>query len=197
MITECPKCKKRYKITDSVIPIGGGPVRCPNCSNIFTVYREPLNIKLIPIEEEKLAEPISEKVSAKPTMVREEKKIGVEIGAPPSIRDAKEVLMSFQEKGVEVVKKPAFPDFWSEDKKEKHIKAKRLARSLAKDILLYHKDEVKRGRINGNLVELLKDEIKRSWKFYKNQIGTDVITEKNYFKEALNEIIADGEEIFV
>ena len=45
-------------------------------------------------------------------------------------------------------------------------------------------------------MELLRDEIKRSWKFYKKQVGEDILKEKNHFKDALNEIIAGGEEIF-
>ncbi len=201
MVTECPKCKKRYRISDSAIPKGGASVRCPNCSNIFTVYAEPLDIELIPIEEE-VTKPTPEKVYAEPTTpttVKKEEKIVKEVGAPPRAEDAKEILMrSFHE---EQQRKPkaevTVPEQLDEKKKKKHKKAQRLARSLAKDILLYHKDEVEIGRTKGNLIELLGDEIRRSWKFYKKQVGEDIINERNYFKEALNEIIAGGEEIFV
>lgn len=199
MIIECPKCKKRYKVNESNIPAGGGPVRCSACSNIFTIYREPLDIQLIPVEEEKVAKPSVEKVSVEPPLEkREEERIIEEVKAPPSPEDAKEVLIkSFQEEREKVVTKPAFPEVLDEEKKKRHSKAQRLARSLTKDILLYHKDEVEKGRKQGNLVELLGNEIKRSWKFFKQQVGEDVIKERNYFKEALNEIIADGEETFV
>jgi len=199
MIIECPKCKKRYKVNESNIPAGGGPVRCSACSNIFTIYREPLDIQLIPVEEEKVAKPSVEKVSVEPPLEkREEERIIEEVKAPPSPEDAKEVLIkSFQEEREKVVTKPAFPEVLDEENKKRHSKAQRLARSLAKDILLYHKDEVEKGQKQGNLVELLGNEIKRSWKFFKQQVGEDVIKERNYFKEALNEIIANGEETFV
>lgn len=199
MIIECPKCKKRYRVNDSDVPAGGGPVRCTSCSNIFTIYKEPLDVTLIPVEKEVAAKPKVEKEPPEPTFERiEEERIVSEVKAPPSPENAKDVLMkSLQEEKERVVTKPSFPESWDERKKDKHKKAKRLARSLAKDILLYHKEEVQRGRQQGNLIELLGDEIKRSWKFYKQQVGDDVIKEKNYFKEALNEIIADGEETFV
>ncbi len=163
MIIECPKCKKKYKVEDSDIPVGGGPIRCPNCSNIFTVYREPLNIKLISIVEE-----------------------GVEF--QPSVAKTKERLTRLKEE--------VFPDSWGEEKKEKHKKAQRLGKSLANDILLYNKEKVERGRREGNLVQLLQDEIKKSWNFYKNHVEHDVLLERNYFKEALNGIIAGGKEVF-
>jgi predicted Zn finger-like uncharacterized protein len=204
MIIECPKCKKRYRVNDSDVPEGGGPVRCTSCSNIFTIYKEPLDVTLVPVEEEVTAEPKVEEEPPEPTFESieerriEEERIVSEVKAPPEPENAKDVLMkSLQEEKEKVITEPPFPESWDEQKKDKHSKARRLARSLAKDILLYHKEEVQRGRQQGNLVELLGDEIKRSWKFYKQQVGENVVKEKNYFKEALNEIIANGEETFV
>lgn len=209
MISECPKCKKKYRVNDSDIPVGGGQVRCPNCSNIFTIYRKPLDIELIPVEEEKTREPSFEEISTGtsfgeiPTESTMEKAVEAEekesVTAEPTTTEAKEIfLRTLQEKRTVEPKitAPPLPESWSEEKKKEHQKARRLARSLTKDILLYHQEDVIRGRKEGNLVELLRDEIKRSWKFYKKQVGEDILKEKNHFKDALNEIIAGGEEIF-
>ncbi|HAV92694.1 TPA: hypothetical protein DCW38_05890, partial [candidate division WOR-3 bacterium] len=52
MRIECPKCHKKYEVEDMYIPIGGGPVRCPNCKNIFGIYVEPMDIPMTEIIEE-------------------------------------------------------------------------------------------------------------------------------------------------
>jgi hypothetical protein len=81
-----------------------------------------------------------------------------------------------------------------EGKTEKE--AKRLARSLVKDILLYHKDKVEIGLRQGNLAQLIGDEIRKSWKYYKDSFSLEKTGGVNYFKEALNQIIGKGKPIF-
>ncbi len=52
IVVECPKCKQKYKVEeDYLIPVGGAPVRCPQCGNIFTIFIEPIEINMIPIDE--------------------------------------------------------------------------------------------------------------------------------------------------
>jgi len=77
-----------------------------------------------------------------------------------------------------------------------HKDAVKLARQLAKDILLYHKDEVEKGLANGNIKELMKDEIEKSYKFYTQRIQAEIINNSNYFNEALNKIVAKGQKFF-
>lgn len=211
MIIQCPKCKRKYEVNDTDVPIGGGPVRCPDCSNIFVIYREPLDIELVPIKEEVAIEvAIEEEVAIEPSLeertitppiekvIEEEKEwieVEIETETVPSVSEVKERLRRVVEKrrtGAEVL-----PESWSEELKKKHERARRLARSLAKDILLYHKEEVERGIKEGNLAAILRNEIKKSWQFFKRQVGEDVLKEKNYFKDALNEILGEGKEIFV
>jgi hypothetical protein len=42
----------------------------------------------------------------------------------------------------------------------------------------------------------LGDEIKKSWELYKQKVGPELAGSTNYFKEALNEILADGQSLF-
>jgi predicted Zn finger-like uncharacterized protein len=79
---------------------------------------------------------------------------------------------------------------------KQHDKAKRLARVLVKDILLYHGDKVEEGLRNGNLIDMVGDEIKKSWQYYKSELPEDILSSTNYFKEALNNILAKGKKIF-
>ncbi|MGE3062312.1 MAG: zinc-ribbon domain-containing protein [bacterium] len=90
------------------------------------------------------------------------------------------------------------PNFSSmpENMQKVHKDAVKLARQLAKDILLYHKDEVEKGMANGNIKESMKDEIEKSYKFYTQRIQPEIISSSNYFNEALNKIVAKGQKIF-
>lgn len=83
-----------------------------------------------------------------------------------------------------------------ENVQKNHKSAVKLARQLAKDILLYHKDEVERGLQNGNIKDILKDEIEKSFKFYSQRVEPDILENSNYFTEALNKIIAKGNQLF-
>ena len=231
MIIECPKCKKKYLIKEEEIPTGGGPVRCPNCGNIFTIYREPLNIELIPYEikpekieaeavypektveaapeVEKPPETVFEKSEPIITAPAEEKSPAPAVETPkapsttpppsPTAPTPTKTPAAMAEKLAAAfgIKPDEFPADWDEEKKKKHRNAKRLARSLAKDILLYHKNEVEEGLRNGNIAQLLGEEIRKSWEFYKQKIDPEVQESSSYFKDALNEILGRGEKIFV
>ena len=83
--------------------------------------------------------------------------------------------------------------FLAQDPKQK---ARRLARALVSDLVVYHPDKRQEGLRNGNLKELFDDEIKKSWEEYTEQIGPDVSDATTYFTDALNEILGDGSRIF-
>ncbi|MDI6700606.1 MAG: zinc-ribbon domain-containing protein [bacterium] len=392
MIVECPKCHKKYEIEDMYIPIGGAPIRCPNCKNIFGIYVEPIDIPMTEVAEENITTPVEtksedkiEETLGKPdfgersitpefqeTKAEEEKptfpdtdqfgKFSSEVaenpfvkqdtqprveevkkevpfvnpfaqpqqpqpqkpaeqpsqtpdfGVPPAFTQPKVEEMkreepfvnpfaqpqqpqpqkpaeqpsqtpdfgvppaftqpkveevkreepfvnpfvqpqpqpqkpaeqpsqtpdfgvppAFSQPKVEEVKKeepfvnpfaqpqqpqpqkpvgvagrgsPVFdvllagfnlpPDFKSlpENVQKAHKDAVKLARQLAKDILLYHKDDVERGLASGNIKDVLKDEIEKSYKFYSQRIPAEIVNSTNYFNEALNKIICKGQNLF-
>jgi hypothetical protein len=88
--------------------------------------------------------------------------------------------------------RPANP-FLSQDPA---LKARRLARALISDMVVYHPAKRQEGLRDGNLKELFEDEIKKSWEEYGEQVGKDVAESTPYFREALNEILAGGRQIF-
>ena len=75
-------------------------------------------------------------------------------------------------------------------------KARRLARALVSDLVVYHPDKRQEGLQNGTLKELFADEIQKSWEEYGDQIGPDVADAASYFNDALNDILSDGQKIF-
>ena len=76
------------------------------------------------------------------------------------------------------------------------LKARRLARALISDMVVYHPTKRQDGLRDGNLKELFEEEIRKSWEEYAEQVGKDVADSTPYFKEALNEILAGGRQIF-
>jgi len=88
--------------------------------------------------------------------------------------------------------RPANP-FLSQDPS---LKARRLARALISDMVVYHPAKRQEGLRDGNLKELFEEEIKKSWEEYADQVGRDVAESTGFFREALNEILAGGRQIF-
>ena len=75
-------------------------------------------------------------------------------------------------------------------------KAKSLARSLVSDIIAYHKEKHTQSVAAGTLVQDFEEEIEKSWKEYTEQVEADVVAGHSFFNDALNEILAQGENIF-
>jgi hypothetical protein len=88
------------------------------------------------------------------------------------------------------------PEGLSADDRSKHEKARRLARVLASDISIYNREKKERGIREGNLVAMLGYEIKKSWEIYKERVGTDFANSTPYFRDALNDMLAEGKKIF-
>ncbi|HMI30627.1 MAG TPA: hypothetical protein VK527_02740 [Candidatus Limnocylindrales bacterium] len=78
----------------------------------------------------------------------------------------------------------------------KHERARRLARVLASDIAIYNKEKRDRGVKEGNLVAVLGYEIKKSWDVYKERVTPEMANSTPYFRDALNEMLAEGKKVF-
>ena len=77
-----------------------------------------------------------------------------------------------------------------------HERARRLARVLISDILVYNQPVLSRARGEGNLATALGAEIGKAWELYKSKVSSEVAASTTYFKDALNEILGEGEKIF-
>lgn len=76
-------------------------------------------------------------------------------------------------------------------------RARRLARALVSDILVYHPKKVEQGVHEGNLKELMREEVEKSWDEYCERMGADEArANRRYFVSALNEILARGKNVF-
>ena len=64
------------------------------------------------------------------------------------------------------------------------------------DIVVYHPAKRQEGLRDGTLKELFEDEIRKSYEEYTEQVGRDLAESTGFFREALNEILAGGRQLF-
>ena len=75
-------------------------------------------------------------------------------------------------------------------------KARRLARALISDMLVYHPEKRQQGIRDGTLPQLFRDEIEKSWLEYVEQVGKEMADSTPFWTDALNEILAGGKKLF-
>ncbi|HXH62848.1 MAG TPA: hypothetical protein VNG95_01625 [Gemmatimonadales bacterium] len=75
-------------------------------------------------------------------------------------------------------------------------KARRLARALISDMLVYNPEKRVQGMRDGTIPQLFKDEIEKSWLEYVEQVGQELAQSTPYWNEALNELLAGGQKVF-
>ncbi|MFQ5704427.1 MAG: zinc-ribbon domain-containing protein [Gemmatimonadales bacterium] len=80
--------------------------------------------------------------------------------------------------------------------KDPSQKARRLARALVSDMIVYQPKKRQDALHAGNLKTAFEEEIKKSWEEYVEQVGEDVANSTPYFTEALNDILAGGQKVF-
>ena len=77
-----------------------------------------------------------------------------------------------------------------------NTRARRLARALVSDIVTYFPEKHREGLAHNTLPLLFKEEIKKSYDEYREQVGVDFAESTTHFQDALNEILAQGSKVF-
>uniref|UniRef100_A0A7C6AFL9 Zinc finger/thioredoxin putative domain-containing protein n=1 Tax=candidate division WOR-3 bacterium TaxID=2052148 RepID=A0A7C6AFL9_UNCW3 len=217
MIVECSSCHSKYNVDESKIPATGVKVKCPKCQNVILIKKEipkpipetprvdfpPPPPKVEPPPAPKVEPPVPPEVEPPPTTkIETPKQVSVPeppVSPPPETKIPEPpVVKSPDTSQVEVVSKPMPPPQpeMSEEDKKWHERARRLAKALASDLVLYNQEKVEQGLRDGTLVQLLGAEIKRSWEYYCQQIPKHIVENSDYFREQLNKIVGKGKEIF-
>jgi len=216
MIIQCQSCSAKYFLGEEKVPVNPLKVRCPKCRAVFMLAARteraavaatpapapvfevaaPAVESLRPSPEpvfmqESAAQPapvVESPVSA-PTMVAEPVPEIEPIAVAPAAAAAPEIE--------EVAAPAASPAGRSaRGGKSAEDRAKRLARVLVSDILWYNRERRDAALRDGTLMTSLSEEIKKSWELYKEKVGPEAAHSTNYFKEALNEILANGQQVF-
>jgi predicted Zn finger-like uncharacterized protein len=199
MIVTCDGCETRYMLGDEKVPTAGIRVRCPKCLFVWRLTPPPVavdpDIKIttsnfstdVPLVDTPVggwAAPEEARSSAvmtqpEPAVMAEE----VEITGAETARIEPDQAVD------EMVDE-------SPEMKKKRERAKRLARVFVSDILVYNQEKRDRGLADGDLMTVLGAEIKKAWEAYKEKVGSEVTESSEFFRTALNEILADGKQIF-
>ena len=77
-----------------------------------------------------------------------------------------------------------------------NAKARRLSRALVSDLVTYFPQRRDEGLRDGTLRELFREEIKKSYEEYTEQVGREFAESTTHFQEALNDILAGGQKLF-
>ncbi len=188
MITTCTICQARYRLDGTKVPKKIIRVRCPACSGVFVL--DGTAPPLVTDFQEDVVKPAVEQEVAFET--------------PESLApEAAHVEETFQSVEAPPVSDtvPAAPaaaviEPQSVKPRRRRSKEEMLARALVSDILVYNRDLRDTAIKDGKLLEVLGGEIKKSWELYKEKVTPDVANSTNHFREALNEILAEGEKVF-
>ncbi len=202
MITTCTNCQARYQLENAKIPSRVIQVRCPGCQSVFALdgrmagtddipeqpmmsFDPPASVEKAPVETAPVESAPVE--SAKPAAP------AASVEPSPVAPVTAESTPASAAVGLAILDEPA-PDTGSG--RRRRCKEEMMARALVSDILVYNRETRDAGLKEGNLLEALGGEIKKSWELYKEKVTPEVANSSTYFREALNEILADGEQVF-
>lgn len=163
----CPDCSTIYRVDPARIPHGGIDAKCRECG---------ATLRVEPVET-----PPGAVHTASPAVVAP---------TPPPSTPAP---AAGAEQPGESRPRPSAPVFGPQDPE---TRAKRLARALVSDIVVYNPEKWEQSRAAGTLRKEFRDEILKSWEEYVEQVGEEMAKKTPYFRDALNAILAEGKTVF-
>jgi predicted Zn finger-like uncharacterized protein len=224
MNVTCPNCATVYRVDPAKVPEAGVRARCAVCSAVFPVRREadvgtPASV-VTAVAPRPAAPPVSG-----PTPASAPAPKAAPVAAPPAGPAAASVPEAPTASRPTMLPRPAAPAFAPSPpplstpprpaaepvrpappatprpvnpflSQDPALKARRLARALISDMVVYHPAKRQEGLRDGTLKQLFEEEIKKSWDEYAEQVGREIAESSPYFREALNEILAGGEQVF-
>jgi len=72
---------------------------------------------------------------------------------------------------------------------KKPDEARRLARTILSDIVLYNQDKLKKGIEEDSLFEVLTDELDEGKRYYETMVDEDIRNATNFFNEAVVDVL--------
>lgn len=221
MNVTCPQCATVFRVDPAKVPEGGVRARCSVCAGLIAVHRPatgsvpsaaapappppavtrppveaptaPAPVRMPAPEPQREPEPEPEQ---EPEAEDVEAEIEVEAPAPMAPPPIAPLPPPPAPTGT-APRSPAASRFSNPFlQQDPSARARRLARALISDLVVYHPEKRQRGLADGNLKELFGEEIRKSWEEYAEQVGEDVANTTPYFTDALNEILAEGRKLF-
>ena len=202
MITTCTHCSARYRLDGDKVPHRVIRVRCPGCQGVFTLDGT-IDRQQSLVDDVSSGfvtgfdhGPAKQDVAPSAAAPTPEPPPQPEIPTAPveePVRAPRETAAAEPPVQAAHVEKPQAP---RKTGRRRRSKEEMLARALVSDILVYNREMRDSALAQGNLAEAMSTEIKKSWELYKEKVTPEVANSSDCFREALNEILAEGEKVF-
>lgn len=209
MTVSCPDCKSVFRVDPAKVPATGVRARCSVCGGVIAIGGGTLPVSVTPASStaavapfgsgQSRATPISTAPAAAPLPPTASVMTPPAPAAVPAYQavaasaTATMTPMSSATTATPAAGKRPINPFLRADPAQR---ARRLARALVSDLVAYHPQKRDEGLRDGTLRQLFREEIKKSYEEYVEQVGRDVAEQSPYFQEALNEILAGGRRLF-
>jgi CheY-like chemotaxis protein len=113
----------------------------------------------------------------------------VEFSLEPTAEPVLQQLKPMAEAAPALLSPPKKEPGISPEEAVRHEEAKRFARLVVSDIALYNQKAIEEGIENGNVEELLKDDMAEAEKLYQGRVPKEIREKTNYLKEALQDFV--------
>jgi predicted Zn finger-like uncharacterized protein len=212
MNLRCPRCHTLYFVAPERVPATALRAQCGRCDEIFPIPHLEAAISPLPLEEAPVAPPAEIVAEAHEPALAEELMAAL---SPEPVEEAEALAFTAEAFEAEATA-PAAPPRAHEPialpepaptpapaptvrffgPQDPHARAQRIARALVSDIVAYHPERRDRSLAAGSLQDDFRDEILKSWEEFVLQVGSEMARETTYFRDALNDILAQGEAVF-
>ena len=201
----CPSCSSSFPVDPAKIPEGGVKARCSSCGHVFRVEK-PTEPEPVPTSEEPAAAPMTDtppepEPPSMPEPAAEAAAAPVQPVAGAAAAEAFEESAPLEAAPAAPAEpEPASPSVqgFTFGKRNPTDKAKRLARVLVSDMIMYNAERHQAALAAGTLLQDFEEEIDKSWKEFVDQVGEELATGegRQFWRQALNDILAKGQEVF-
>jgi predicted Zn finger-like uncharacterized protein len=200
MNAQCTHCKTVFRVDPRKVPAGGVRARCSICRSVFEISAPAADgaasttsaAPTVAPPPQPTPTPQPTPVAAPaptpaPTRVETPAPAPAPVATPaPAPRPAPAPAPA--------ASAPRAPSPFGAN--DPAAKARRLARALVSDIVTYFPDRRDRALQEGTLKREFMEEIKKSWEEYVAQVGAETARSTPFFREALNDILAKGQQVF-
>lgn len=210
MNVSCPNCGMTYRVDPAKVPAGGVRARCTRCSEVMQVDARGAGAPSATVTSAaadaaggaveggrratEAAGPSGARGSPAPSPPPP---AGAAVDRPPAESHSQAAPPAAPATPAPPTPQPrpqrAAPAFGATDP---DAKARRLARALISDIVVYHPERRDRSAQDGTLRKEFREEIQKSWEEYVAQVGDAMARGTPHFRDALNEILAEGQRVF-
>lgn len=191
MTVSCPDCKSVFRVDPSKVPATGVRARCSVCGGVIAIAGGTLLVSVTPTvsaQPPRLAPEVDPMTPPVPPVVP----APLQPTSREGLGSVRGVQTSWGSATPTEEKRPINP-FLRADPAQR---ARRLARALVSDLVAYYPQKRDDGLRDGTIRQLFREEIKKSYEEYVEQVGREVAEHSPHFQDALNEILAGGQRLF-